>query len=241
MLEGEGAVIGPVTYRGKKDGSSTIQFLSARRIQPDPDQATYCSCTYAHVNGESSVAIMTYYAVATAPNSTHVPMFATCEPHRKKCPLDNDTAFAEIGAPFIEEYAGCASRSVWRQLHIEMLVFVYLLAAGGLLIIIMLVSSKCGGPSLSNVSVPGQFGADDISQQICVQATREWDSYCKGLQTQSTMSPSCSARSLLSLNDAWTPEPRPSNGTSSRHLILQSHWSHSQMSADWLRRPLLPC
>jgi len=240
-LEGEGAAIGPVTYKGNEDGSSITQFFSASRIQPNPNEATNCSCTYVRVSGKSPVATITYYTVASVPNSTHMSMLTACNPHRRFCPVDNRTAFADIGAPFVEEYVGCASRAVLRQVHTAMLVFFYLLSAGGLLIILMMVRSKCGGPSLCTVSSHRQSLAGDMSQQIRGRTMNEWDFYLKRWSTPSTISPSSSTGSLLNLDDAWTSETSPSRGTSSRQLTSQSHCSSTQLGADWLHKPLLPC
>jgi len=227
-LYGEGAVIGPVTYKSMKNGSFATEFFTASRYHPDTNRATHCSCTYARVSNKS--ATITYYAVAILPNSTHFPMLAVCKPHSRGCPSDNETAFAQLGAPFVEEYADCISREVQRQLRMEMLAFVYLLAAGGLLIILILVSSKCGGLPSCIASSSNQRFAEDIS---------EWDLYRKELSTSSTMSPNSSVRSMLNLEGAWTPEPGPSRGSSSWDVAVQSHWSPAQTSADWLRTPFL--
>jgi len=257
MLEGEGAVIGPVIHRGKTDGSSTIQFFSASRTRPDLNRSTHCSCAYARLSGESSVAILTYYAVAIAPNSTQMPMLTTCEPHRRFCPQDNDTAFAEIGAPFVEEYAGCASQAVWRQFHIEMLIFVCLLAAGGVLIIAMLVSNRSGGPSLCTVGSVRPCFAEDIPQQICGREVSEWHFYRQNsnttstlsqfssignvMNTPSTLSQASSIGNMMNLDDVLTPELGTSRGASSGHLSSQSYWVTAHMNLDWLRKPLLSC
>jgi len=94
------------------DGSWETSYFAANRFTPDATNATHCCCEYVgQAAGVGQPRVKADYCIATVSHSSHLPLEEVCVPHIRQCPLNNATALAKMGSPFIQIYSSCASLS----------------------------------------------------------------------------------------------------------------------------------
>jgi len=105
---GSGAYLSSLRTTLHHDGSWETSYFAANRFTPDATNSTNCCCEYiGQAAGAGQPRVLADYCTATVPHSSHLPFEEVCVPHIRQCPSNNNTALAEMGAPFIEIYSPC--------------------------------------------------------------------------------------------------------------------------------------
>jgi len=105
---GSGAYLSSLHTTLHHDGSWETGYFAANRLTPDATNSTNCCCEYiGQAAGAGQPRVLADYCTATVPHSSHLPFEEVCVPHIRQCPSNNNTALAEMGAPFIEIYSPC--------------------------------------------------------------------------------------------------------------------------------------
>jgi len=109
---GSGAYLSSLRTTLHHDGSWETSYFAANRFTPDATNSTNCCCEYiGQAAGVGQPRVLADYFTAKVPHSSHLPFEEVCAPHMRQCPLNNITALAEMGTPFIEIYSPCAPLS----------------------------------------------------------------------------------------------------------------------------------
>lgn len=103
---GQGTIMGKPAFKTFVDGSWTAAYHSATTFLPDGN--TTCVCEYLSGKSAGGEIVYTDYLLANIQGRVADSVWEVCGPYLSKpCPVDNESAFAAIGTPFVEVYSYC--------------------------------------------------------------------------------------------------------------------------------------
>ncbi|CAE8605909.1 unnamed protein product [Polarella glacialis] len=103
---GEGVILMSPVITELGNGSWQARYVSATRFVPGRN-ITSCACEYLSWSSSDAPRVLSDYGIAEVPG-TEGPIEEVCAPYMEyACPVDNATAFEQLGSPFTEHYSAC--------------------------------------------------------------------------------------------------------------------------------------
>lgn len=104
---GRGTIMSVPVTRVHSDGSWTASYHAATTFLPDGNTTCVCQYLSGYPNGEI---VYTDYLRANIQGQVHKSVWEVCGAYvAEPCPVDNASALAAIGSPFVEVYSYCTA------------------------------------------------------------------------------------------------------------------------------------